>query len=303
VAVLAAKCIGNGSCPAEREQAGAPLTCSGGRCSGAGSCASDAACGAGKFCAGGVCLPKLIIGEICGAHAECITGQCIDGVCCDQACDGLCEACDVVGSIGLCTAVGSGLPHGGRPSCSGVGVCASQCTPSNRDDCDFPGADVECGGGHCADGVQTDPPVCNGAGSCLAADTQACGAFVCRDDLCLTSCENDADCITGSVCRSGACLAPDNPDAGGGGSGTTGGEAGAGTGTGGTSDPSAGGTGTGGTGGNPEGGVPVAKSGDDGGCGCRTTTSSSTSRALWLGLFGALILARRRRRASTVASI
>lgn len=68
--------------------------------------ASDAAagtsCGQGQECDGmGNCLAGL--GEVCTDDNECASGQCADEVCCDTACDGVCEACNASGTEGTCT--------------------------------------------------------------------------------------------------------------------------------------------------------------------------------------------------------
>ena len=66
---------------------------------------------------GGRCIPQggalRKPGEACGALDRCETGQCVDGYCCDQACTGACEACDVAGALGVCSAV-TGAVHGSR---------------------------------------------------------------------------------------------------------------------------------------------------------------------------------------------
>ena len=42
-------------------------------------------------------------GGACFDPDDCISGNCVDDVCCDTACDGLSEACDVSGAEGTCT--------------------------------------------------------------------------------------------------------------------------------------------------------------------------------------------------------
>jgi hypothetical protein len=41
-------------------------------------------------------------GDACQDDLECLTGHCTDGVCCDYACESLCETCNQAGSIGTC---------------------------------------------------------------------------------------------------------------------------------------------------------------------------------------------------------
>lgn len=43
-------------------------------------------------------------GEMCTVGTECDSGFCADSVCCDTACDGPNEACDLPGTVGTCTA-------------------------------------------------------------------------------------------------------------------------------------------------------------------------------------------------------
>jgi hypothetical protein len=89
-----------------------------------GKCASDQVCDAG-----GVCRKKS--GEPCsGNNKECVSGFCVDGVCCADACDGLCRSCSAAlkqqGADGMC----GFIKTGGDPesecnnTCDGMGSCA-----------------------------------------------------------------------------------------------------------------------------------------------------------------------------------
>jgi hypothetical protein len=148
----AAPCGNTGACAADQTCAqvsagtscGDPASCTGGvqtsgrTCDGAGTCspatmktcdqyicgptackttcASDGDCIAGDYCDGNhSCQPKKGAGATCGSTAECATGEVCSGqgVCCDKACNGKCQSCTVVGSLGLCItdpACNSGTP-------------------------------------------------------------------------------------------------------------------------------------------------------------------------------------------------
>src|SRR5207249_1308997 len=70
-------------------------------------------------------------GAPCTGNGDCTGGHCSDGVCCDAACAGQCQACDVVGKVGTCSAV-TGVPHGSRPACTNAGTaCGGTCDGMN----------------------------------------------------------------------------------------------------------------------------------------------------------------------------
>jgi len=114
----------------------------------------------------------------CEKDAECASGFCTDGVCCDQRCDGQCEACDAGDRLGTCSPI-DGVPHGTRA------LCAPEWTPAckaktcvgalDRTACRAPAIKVpcdctrddECESGHCSDGVCCDKAC---TGQCQACD-------------------------------------------------------------------------------------------------------------------------------------
>jgi hypothetical protein len=221
---------------------------------------------------------------------------CIDGYCCDRACDGQCEACDVSQHEGICTTLASEFPHGGRPACASSGACGGTCLGTDPKACGLPTSEVVCTAGSCSDGVEVKQAVCNGAGVCLPPETATCAPYSCLSDnsACSTGCTTSADCSGGQVCANGACQI----DGSGGASGASG-----------TSGAAAGQAGRAGAGGSagvgvgPDAGVdaasepPGAGSKDAGHCGCRIPGGSSrTPSGAALGIFVAMLggLGRRR---------
>ncbi len=142
---------------------------------------------------------------------ECASGLCVDGVCCNAACDGQCEACDVAASKGTCTAV-VGTPHKARTNCSdGAGsTCqAKHCDGVERKSCAaFADATTLCAAATCADGAAKPESRCDGKGSCPAATATSCAPYACGGPVCKNKCAADADCAGSNVCdtKTGVCV-------------------------------------------------------------------------------------------------
>jgi outer membrane protein OmpA-like peptidoglycan-associated protein len=204
VAALAATCDGAGSCPAEQTVSCSPYACGATTC--LGDCTGDGDCAGDHYCAAGVCTLRKGAGEPCGTPGQCQSGSCVDGVCCDSACTGQCEACDVAGSLGTCSAV-TGAPHGARTACTSDGsACAGACDGASRDACAYPGGTTTCRAPSCADGVAVVAAACGGTGACPALLEESCAPYACGADACLTSCGGDADCAGGFTCSAGQCV-------------------------------------------------------------------------------------------------
>jgi hypothetical protein len=64
------------------------------------------------------------IGVGCATNAECATGFCVDSMCCNTACDGQCETCNVSGNEGYCTPQITGDDTTSAETCTGAYTCA-----------------------------------------------------------------------------------------------------------------------------------------------------------------------------------
>ncbi len=154
-------------------------------------------------------------GESCLSGDVCKSGHCVDGYCCDSKCEGLCEACNVSGSVGTCTPV----PNGEDPD--------NECDPDDPAGCQHNGF---CDGkGKCA--LYDDKTVCSascvddgesgllgvlycdGKGTCQTEiNSVGCEGYICKksDDECGTSCkdggrDNHDLCDNKHYCQDGAC--------------------------------------------------------------------------------------------------
>ncbi len=149
-ATPAVACNGLSSlCPTPIVKNCAPFACGTTTC--ITSCAQDGDCAQGNYCAvGGQCTPKGNPGGSCSAGNQCLSSFCADGVCCNNDCLGQCEACNVSGSVGVCTAV-VGAPEPPRPACVGDGTgCDGTCNGIVTTSCTVPGQSTQC-----------RPPSCN----------------------------------------------------------------------------------------------------------------------------------------------
>jgi hypothetical protein len=318
IATLAQTCDGSGACPPSQHQLCGQFVCGATACNG--DCSNGPCADTTNYCSAGVCVPKLPQGGACATNAQCSNGQCVDGYCCDVACAGQCQACDVTGSEGTCTTIKNDSPHGGRAACPGAGSCASLCDGTSGTTCIYPGSLTTCGSASCTDGTEVSAPACNGAGVCLPSDSKSCAPYVCGPSACVTSCTDATQCAAGFECDSGECKQPvdagvdsgaGNPDAstsdgsaGSSGSGDSGSVAdGGGTGGSSATDASAPDgsveAGIAGTVGAP--GAVVVNSKDSGGCGCRVPAKPAHDSAPILLALAVIGLAGRRGRRRRVA--
>ncbi|MBI4706296.1 MAG: hypothetical protein HY744_34805 [Deltaproteobacteria bacterium] len=189
----------------------APYVCTGALADCGSSCASGAECAPGAYCSLGACFPKKLKGEPCGSAEECSSGFCVDGYCCNSACPGSCEACDVEGTFGVCANLPANEPpRPGHPSCeTSEAQCAGYCSGKSNG-CAYPGKEAECGERACTGGREGVAAVhhCDGKGGCGDAELQECLPYACAADGCKASCAADEDCAEKFACESatGKCV-------------------------------------------------------------------------------------------------
>jgi hypothetical protein len=126
----AGQCSGTGSCnlgpgtPCPGDLQCANNTSCLTTCSATGT-AGDANCISGYYCNGVGCQQKHDLGEACTAPDECGSGFCADGVCCNVACTGTCEACNLSGAtLGTCGQEPNGDNNPDHP-CTGSQTCCN----------------------------------------------------------------------------------------------------------------------------------------------------------------------------------
>jgi len=131
-----------------------------------------------KVCAGtcdatGVCKKQK--GQSCpSAATDCVGGTTCspDGICCDSACTGTCEACDLAANPGTCTTLSAGsAPHKGHTACTATdAACAGTCNGTSAS-CTYPA--TACGTATCTGLVYQPKGACS-AGACAVQATQTC---------------------------------------------------------------------------------------------------------------------------------
>jgi Bacterial Ig domain/FG-GAP-like repeat len=160
------------------------------------------------------------LGSPCAQGSECGSKNCVKNVCCESACDGLCESCSQVVSVGRCLPIQSG---GDGRECVGDMTCsAGECKRVDGKAC---GVDSDvCASGNCADGFCCSGSctgVCygcaveGGEGACQplaqgeedganCSGSQACdGNGKCKGKI-EGACRVSADCLSG-YCVAGKC--------------------------------------------------------------------------------------------------
>ncbi len=227
------QCNGMGLCTD-----GGYASCSGYTCDAEGldcksSCDEDGDCLFGYYCAAdSTCQPKKGNGEDCAKSTECLSWYCVDGVCCNGPCAGQCQKCNEAGWEGICFNIANNSDPeaecGVCRVCSGGGFCKNaasggdpkeDCTQLEAWTCSFDGqcngvggcqywdATTTCQDQFCTESTLYLADTCNGLGTCLDAGNITCAPYKCADDeSCLTSCADDADCVSGFYCLGSVCV-------------------------------------------------------------------------------------------------
>jgi hypothetical protein len=151
-------------------------------------------------------VPPKTAGAACAIAAECGSGFCTDGVCCEAACGGPCQSCNLPGSAGACHDVpadGDPRPGGCAPepieTCGRTGKCDGQ------GQCQRQPAGAMCAPARCTDAAEVAPSTCKG-GACVAGRSRTCpSSFGCKGDACATACSGDQECAQASYCVAPAC--------------------------------------------------------------------------------------------------
>jgi len=185
------QCVG---CTKRSDCSGACQTCAAGVCVAVKSQDDPTVC-AGTCDATGACKSKQ--GQTCKSASDCVNSlPCVDGYCCDKACTGTCQACDVATSIGTCTTLGANAtPRPGRTACVATdATCAGKCDGTSAA-CAYP-SNTSCGTASCVGTSYQAAGTC-GNGACNMPSPQACS------NACVPSAGGCVACAPGTYQCSG----------------------------------------------------------------------------------------------------
>jgi hypothetical protein len=213
IITAAPTCDGLGSCQTRGTTQCRPFTCSadatGASCKK--TCTTSSDCFAPSTCMNGICSGGKPNGASCTADNDCAFKHCSpQGICCDEACNGICEFCN---QAGTCNSGPAAQPPSPPTQCADQG--AASC-----------GTNGKCNGsGACQkyeDGTSCMTSVCDTTGTapvvgrftpartcntsvCATAAAIRCGNFGCSTTSCKTSCTADTDCVGTARCFAGQC--------------------------------------------------------------------------------------------------
>src|SRR5262249_52507032 len=138
----------------------------------------------------------------------------VDGYCCDTACTGQCQACNLPTKLGTCTTVtktngpvgyASGQAVTGfggttRTGCTNYGTpCGSNVDGTSPTACNKTPRGTVCSSPSCASGVETKQATCLSS-ACQTAATATCEPYACGATACKTTCTANSDCAPGYKC-------------------------------------------------------------------------------------------------------
>jgi hypothetical protein len=196
-------CNQTGQCVAPPSRSCSPYVCNGNVCFS--SCSRDSDCVPPNTCVNHSCGKKQL-GADCSSEIECESGFCEQGICCNAACTDACKACNLVGTLGFCTAVPDGTPDPQekcqateKQSCGTTGACRAGA-------CDYVEKGTICISAACAgSSSQTPASTCDGRGKCMTPADVSCGTFLCSNNSCLSTCKSDSDCVSPNTCVNNSC--------------------------------------------------------------------------------------------------
>ena len=173
-----------------------------------------------QYCDGsGTCATnKKPNGGLCAGASECGSNFCVDGICCNNACLGTCQACNVTGSEGTCVNSSTGAQDvNATVPCTGPGMfCeAGVCQSGKKANGAVCAAANECGSNFCVDGVccegQCNAPcyTCStsGNGKCTGIIAGGSDNFPLNACMAPNFCTSLRECTTGKKSNGATCAA------------------------------------------------------------------------------------------------
>ncbi|MFA5763115.1 MAG: hypothetical protein WC931_06035, partial [Bacilli bacterium] len=127
----------------------------------------------------------------CDDEGDCGGDPCVDGYCCDGPCAGTCEACDVAGSEGTCTAYAAGGDPDEECAAAEPTSCGLDGTCDGASACAYFGGETACDD----EQVCTEDDACDGAGGCAGVASTACDPGP-GDECCAGACSDILGCYT-----------------------------------------------------------------------------------------------------------
>jgi hypothetical protein len=163
-------------------------------------------------CEAAGCSLKRTNGLTCAVDSQCESGSCVEGVCCNEACGGVCRSClkaNTGQADGTCSAVEAGAAHLGECDQESVSTCGRDGACDGAGACRRWKSGTVCGLPICgADGFTAlASSTCDGAGVCKPGQQTSCGDYRCNlvTATCLGSCANSAECSATRFCDAGTC--------------------------------------------------------------------------------------------------
>ncbi len=153
-------------------------------------------------------------GQTCATNSECSSCFCRDGVCCESACNGVCEKCNLPYRLGNCDPVSAGQDPDDECPTDPVSTCQRAGFCSGARSCALYATGTVCSPAFCSSATSNLEDMCDGLGTCIDNGILDCMPYICNlaSGLCITSCAADADCQPGYVCDSGTGICSTAPD-------------------------------------------------------------------------------------------